>query len=90
MSPRQKNLLTLAKIGLGQDAVFDEIYQRISIDDYVDGPVADDKGRPGNIWIFGMTISEVNCYLKFQEKNNNVIFWISIHEAEYPLKFPFK
>ena len=47
-------------------------------------------GRKGDVWLFGLDIENIECYLKFQIKGGNIIFWISTHPAEYSLEYPFK
>ncbi|MCH5463433.1 hypothetical protein L3V66_11860 [Secundilactobacillus sp. HBUAS58055] len=90
LSLRRKNLLGLAALGIDEDIAFDVIYQNLKYQDYVSGPEADNKGVPGNVWIFGLNISDVLCYLKFQDKPSGIVMWISLHPAEYPLTFPYK
>lgn len=92
VSHRAKNFSTTVTLGLDFDALLDEIYQRISWRDYVSGPMVDQHLPviPGEIWVFGLLLEGEWCYLKFQLKKNNAVFWISIHPAEYPLVFPFK
>ena len=92
MSNRRKNTITLTKLGINIDVMLTEICEGLRWDDYVSGPELDNHASPipGDVWVFGMTISEIDCYLKFQDKPSGVVLWISIHEAEKPLHFPFK
>lgn len=92
LSSRRKNTLTLAELGIDNVAVFDIIYDNLTWRDYVEGPEADNHVPPipGNIWIFGLEILNHLCYLKFQDRPDRIVMWISIHEAEYPLDFPYK
>ncbi|MFT8477493.1 MAG: hypothetical protein ABF682_08815 [Liquorilactobacillus sp.] len=59
---------------------------------YISGPIADNHQPPvpGNIWIFGLDIDNLSCYLKFQDKPSGTVLWISLHEAEHPLYFPYR
>ena len=92
LSHRSKNYQTLSILGLGEEAIFNIIYNDLSWRDYSSGPLLDDHipPIPGNIWIFGLTISNQKCYLKFQDKPSGIIMWISIHKQEYPLYLPYK
>lgn len=92
LSTRSKNLRTLSVLGMDKDILFDSICHQLSWRDYHSGPLVDDHTPPipGDIWVFGLRISELNCYLKFQDKPNGVIFWISIHEQEYSINLPFE
>lgn len=91
LSSRPKNLQTLSELGIDKDIAFDKIYNLLTLEKYVSGPIADDHNPPipGNIWIFGLDIDNTSCYLKFQDRPNGVVLWISLHEAEYPLHFPY-
>lgn len=92
LSSRYKNLETLSRLGIDDSAVFDIIYDNLTWRDYISGPEADNHVPPipGNIWKFGLTIENIDCYLKFQDKPDRIVMWISIHEAEYPLEFPYR
>lgn len=56
------------------------------------GPMADNHHPkiPGDIWLFGIDIENRECYLKFQIKNGDIIFWTSTHPAEYSVEYPLK
>ncbi len=90
LSTRRKNLLTLTELGITQSIAFDLIYNHIEWRDYVSGPQLDDHAIPGNIWVFGLTINDHPCYLKFQDRPNGIVMWISFHIADYPLHFPYR
>ena len=92
LSPRRKNLLTLDSLGIDQNVAFDMIYNLLSWQNYISGPMPDDHPTPvpGNIWIFGLDIDNLSCYLKFQDRPSGVVMWISLHEAEHPLHFPYR
>ena len=91
LSPRPKNYKTLSDLGMDEDDIFDKIYENISLSNYSSGPLPDNHISPvkGDIWIFGLVIVGVNCYLKFQDKPTGIIMWISIHEQEHTLDFPY-
>lgn len=92
LSTRQKNLQALIMLGIDQDLALDEIYYKLQWRDYVSGPENDNHVPPiaGDVWVFGMIISEQICYLKFQNKPSGIIMWISVHPADYPLNFPYQ
>ncbi len=52
------------------DGILDSIYQQITWRDYVNGPMADNHHPriPGDMWLFGIDIENIECYLKFQIK----------------------
>ncbi|WP_125710674.1 hypothetical protein [Companilactobacillus zhongbaensis] len=96
LSGRRKNHLTITQLGSDTEDIFDEVYQNISVANYSSGPLQDNHIPPvdGDIWIFGLRLygenpEGLNCYLKFQDKPNGLILWISLHEQEYPLDFPY-
>jgi len=88
-STRWVNLLTLIELGIDQDEILEIIDQTLDWRDYVEGPEADNHVPPipGNIWIFGLN---VDLYLKFQDRPEGPVIWISIHQANYPMNFPYK
>lgn len=92
ISHRAKNFSATVMLGMDFDELLDNIYQKITWRDYVMGPMADNHHPkiPGDIWLFGIDIENRECYLKFQIKSGDIIFWISTHPAEYPLEYPFK
>lgn len=91
MSNRRKNIHSLFNLGINPEIALDEIYTNLSWKNYIAGPEIDDHYPPipGAIWIFGLRILETPCYIKFQDRPNGVVFWISVHEAKYPLNFPY-
>lgn len=92
ISHRAKNYSAVVTLGLDLDEILDEIYQKITWRNYVEGPMSDNHHPiiSGDIWLFGLNIENTECYLKFQIKSGNIVFWISTHPAEYPLNYPFK
>lgn len=92
ISHRAKNYSAAVTLGIDLDEILDKIYQKITWRNFVAGPMADNHHPriPGDIWLFGMDIENTECYLKFQIKSGNIIFWISTHPAEHPLNYPFK
>lgn len=92
LSVRPKNLLTLSKLGIDSQVVFDIIDNTLTWKDYVSSPEKDNHliPIPGDIWVFRLNIQGEICYLKFQDRSNSLVMWISIHIAEYPLKFPYR
>jgi len=92
LSPRQKNLQTLSALGITSPIALKIIFDTLHWKDYVSGPQLDNHHPPlpGEIWIFGLTISHRQCYLKLQDQPTGIVIWISFHFAQYPLKFPYK
>ncbi|WP_225419840.1 hypothetical protein [Levilactobacillus cerevisiae] len=91
LSPRRKNLLMLSRLGIKHSLVFDIINQQLTWYNYISGPESDNHEPPfpGDIWVFGIVIQGYECYLKFQDKPNGIVMWISIHLAEHKLIFPY-
>lgn len=92
LSPWRKNLQTLSALGMDDQAVFDIIYNTLSWRDYSKGPESDNHipPIPGDIWVFGLDISGQQCYLKFQDKPEKTVMWISIHHAEQQVELPYR
>lgn len=92
LSLRPVNLKTLDVLGITQDIAFSLIWRQLTWQDYISGPVADNHVQPipGDIWVFGLTIEHQPCYLKFQDKPSGIVMWISLHIADYELRFPYR
>lgn len=92
LSPRVKNIALMQKVGVSKAAVFEEIFKTLNWQDYLAGPEADDHVDPipGDIWLFGRNLFGIPCYLKFQNRPTGVVVWISIHQADYPFKRPYR
>lgn len=92
LSRRPKNMATLANLAIQETLALDIIYNKISWQDYISGPETDGHPRPipGDIWVFGLIIENVECYLKFQDRPNGGVVWISLHDAKYPMNYPYK
>jgi len=92
LSYRRKNLLTLSYLAVTEKVLFDLVYHKLSYRNYLAGPMPDNHVSviPGNIWLFAMVIEHQTYYLKFQDRPSGMIMWISIHVAEWPVRYPFK
>lgn len=90
LSPRHKNLSTLMALGVDNITMFNIIDDKLSWRDYCEGPEPDNHHIPGDIWIFGLTIDDHQCYLKFQDRPDETVMWISIHDAEHPVELLYK
>lgn len=61
--------------------------------DYVQGPLADNKGRPSDLWVFGSYIESYETYIKLVACIRNgscETVCVSFHEAERPLSYPHR
>lgn len=92
VSRRSKNTVLVSILAVDQSEILDIIFRELSWRDYSYGPIMDDHQppRPGDIWVFSLAISGIDCYLKFQDKPSGVVMWISIHPIEHPLNLPYK
>jgi len=90
ISERRKNDTLPRMLAIPKSEILDIIFNVLNWRDYSSGPEDDKNKIPGKIWIFGLTISEIDCYLKFQDRPSGVIVWISVHPAEYPMRLPFR
>lgn len=95
--PRTKNNATLIALGLTQTDQWN-ILRALTVEDYVAGPEPDEK-RKGFVWVFGKTDESVELYIKLKisiwiPAGTNEIqrepICISFHQAEWPLKYPFR
>ena len=69
------------------------IVQGLDVEDYCEGPLPDDKGRPRDLWVFGTYVKAYETYIKFavhvaQGMVRSIC--VSFHEAERPLFHPYR
>ncbi|WP_334329791.1 hypothetical protein [Companilactobacillus sp. HBUAS59699] len=90
LSMRPKNLETLSRLAIDEKIAFEILVDNLTWKNYISGPKPDNHMPPstGDIWIFGININSEECYLKFQDKPNGIVIWISYHIALYPLHYP--
>lgn len=86
---REKNIKTLAALGLLPEDVF-QILLELTPENYYRGPSQDyDTGESDCIWKFGMTIEQRAIYIKLK-LTDEFVKDISFHFAEREMNFPFK
>ncbi|MBL7181092.1 MAG: type II toxin-antitoxin system MqsR family toxin [Desulfobacterales bacterium] len=85
---RKKNQETLTELGFTQLDVQNEIL-KLDSTDYSDGPQPDDKGRPGEVWVFGKVIKHEEIYIKLKISGTSQPICISFHAAEQPMNYPY-
>ena len=87
---REKNLKSMAQLELLlSDAA--QILKSLKPEDYVTGPLADERGRSFTWWVFGpFHHTGKQLYVKIGFNDRNILHCLSLHEAEYPLTLPFK
>lgn len=69
------------------------IMRGLEVEDYCEGPLSDDKGRPRDLWVFGAYVAKFETYIKFavyivQGAAKSIC--VSFHEAERPLSYPYR
>jgi hypothetical protein len=85
---RAKNLQTMADLNLLEPDVA-EILRKITEDDYCQGPLKDDQGRPLEWWVFGPSVSGCCVYVKVSLYRGKVICK-SFHLPEWPMRYPLR
>lgn len=69
------------------------VVRNLEVEDYSEGPLPDDKGRPRDLWVFGKYLAEYEVYIKlaiYLEGSVAKAICVSFHEAEWPLSYPYK
>ena len=85
---RDKNdINSLLKLGIN-NVIREEIIFSLEEIDYSEGPIIDTLNKGADMWVFGKDYNDTDIYIKISVSNRALC--ISFHEAEYPLKFPFK
>lgn len=86
---REKNIRTLAALGLLPEDVF-EILTGLTPQNYYRGPSTDyDTNETASIWEFGITLEGQEIYIKLK-LTTDYVKDISFHFAEKEMNFPFK
>lgn len=86
---REKNMRTLAALGLLPEDVF-EILMELTPQNYYRGPSTDyNTNEPDSIWEFGIILEGREIYIKLK-LTADFVKDISFHFAEKPMEFPFK
>jgi len=88
---RRENLDFMATVGLTR-ADIGEAILGLSVEDYCEGPMQDHT-EPGDVWVFGKAISGKETYIKLKlavVSIVKIVRVISFHEANQPLRYPFK
>ena len=69
------------------------IMRGLEVEDYCEGPLSDDKGRPHDLWVFGAYVAQFETYIKFAIyviQGTVKSICVSFHEAERPLSYPYR
>lgn len=68
-----------------------EIIEKITIEDYSQGPLEEQMSGMAPMWIFGKNVKETEVYIKISMgRENSPTICISFHPAEYNMNYPFK
>ena len=90
--PRHDCNETLRHLRLTQRNLEEELLG-LNVEDYSSGP-EEDRGAPGELWVFGREISGQEVYVKIKlmtdDAGKNRAKCISFHIAARPLKYPLK
>jgi len=90
---RSENEETLLKLGYTPKNAIDELLG-LTFMDYHKGPELDESsGKPGDVWIFGKKVQEVEVYIKIRlvsTKKYTTGVCISFHEAHYKMVYPYR
>lgn len=89
---REKNWDALVELGLTTNQRT-EIILGLTYTDYSQGPFPDEKGRKGEVWVFGVKHDSTDIYIKLKlvhTRNGDKPVCISFHKAEFKLNYPLK
>lgn len=87
-----KNAQCMIALGYNTSDVLD-VLLNLTVKNYSQGPLPDEKGRPHDLWVFGKTIEGSQVYIKFTaffENGAVTAICVSFHEAEREMDFPYK
>jgi len=83
---RDKNIAELAYHGFHTHQVI-QIINQLTPRSYSQGPMQDEDGTQGNVWVFGVILESQQIYIKL--KLTTEAECISFHRAEREMRFPF-
>ena len=83
-----RNYPDMFAMGINIDGVILEV-QTLTVAHYSQGPELDDRGREGEIWIFGKDVGTVLTYIKVRVVPDDALC-ISFHPARHPMPLPYK
>jgi hypothetical protein len=84
---RDKNIAQLAYYGWFKHDL-EKIIQELTEEQYSQGPMPDEGGVGGQVWVFGVEIESNMIYLKLRLGIEAVC--ISFHPPEYEMDFPLR
>jgi len=90
--PRASNNQALIDLGL-TPKLREEIICNLTGENYAQGPLADDQGLPGEVWIFGYEVDGREIYIKLKIAEMQGIKYakcLSFHPSQHRLRYPLK
>ena len=91
-NPNSKTTRCLRSLGYTAKDVLGVIHS-LELEDYSEGPLMDNKGRPHDLWVFGKMVEGLQIYIKVVpvvEADEVTTICVSFHEAEYEMSFPLR
>jgi len=89
--PRKERLDSLAELGLTVQAANEAVFA-LSPAFYCEGPLPENHGFPGEVWVFGKHIAGelvyIKLYLSTVAGERRPAKLISFHKARQPMRFP--
>jgi len=89
---RTSNNQALIDLGL-TPKLREEIILNLQSDNYAQGPLPDDQGMPGDVWIFGCEVNNREVYVKIklvEVNGEKYAKCLSFHPSQHPLNYPLK
>jgi len=71
----------------------EEIILNLQADNYAKGPLPDDQGMPGDVWIFGCKVNNREVYVKIklvEVNGEKYAKCLSFHPSQHALDYPLK
>ncbi len=90
LTRRKKNLDTLALLGLSLADAKERVLGLVP-EDYVGGPLPDDKRPEDEVWVFGLRVEGREIYMKVCVITEPLLCTcISFHLSEWALSYPLE
>ena len=89
IADRKKNMDTFAMLGITATGCL-EYLRQLTYKNYLSGPSDDrDTGEEKCVWEFGITIRELDIYIKIKHRTEDNMLVLSFHKAEQPFIFRY-
>lgn len=86
--PRRVNLSALAMLGIARSEV-KTVVLGLTDAEYAEGPMQDQDGTPGEVWVFGIEYGSTDLYIKLKLDASSAVC-LSFHPPGRVMRLPYR